>query len=115
MGKVLKAKFGYSSADWANYNDQVVKSNVAEGRPVILSGSNGSVGHMWVCDGYKSIKYEFNNCTGNTNLYLHMNWGWGGYGNGFFAYNDFNISDTHDNINNTNYNKNVKMIYNIKP
>ncbi|WP_316632816.1 C10 family peptidase [uncultured Flavobacterium sp.] len=115
MGKVLKEKFGYSSADWADYSYQVVKSNLAEDRPVILSGSSDSGGHMWVCDGYKATKYEFNNCTSNTTLYFHMNWGWGGYSDGFFAYNDFNMSDTNENVTNTSYNKNVKMIYNIKP
>ncbi|WP_026727858.1 C10 family peptidase [Flavobacterium denitrificans] len=108
MGTVLKTQFKYSSADWANYDYQVVKNNIIAGMPVILSGSNSSSGHMWVCDGYKSVKYDFNDCTGVSYLYFHMNWGWGGDGNDYFAFNNFNPGAT-------NYNSNTKMIYNIKP
>jgi len=116
MGKVLKAKFGYSSADRGNYDEKVIKSNLEEGRPVILSGFSSAGGHMWVCDGYKTIKFEFSNCTGQDNLYFNMNWGWGGKSNGFFAYNDFSLSDTFGgDVSNAGFNKDVKMIYNIKP
>lgn len=68
MEKVLKTQFKYSSADLANYNYQIVKDNIMAGRPVLLSGSNSNSGHMWVCDGYKSVKYDFNDCTGVTYL-----------------------------------------------
>lgn len=116
MAKVLKVKFGYSSAVWANYDYQIVKSNIAEGKPVILSGFSSVGGHMWVCDGYQSTKYDFATCIGGYNtLYFHMNWGWEGKANGFFAYNNFSVSDTNDNISNTSFNKEIKMIYNIKP
>lgn len=41
-------------------------------------------------------------------LYFHMNWGWGGSGNAWYAFNHFNTS-------NGSFNYLTKMIYNIKP
>lgn len=108
MGAILKLAFKYSSADWANYNYQVVKDNLSAGRPVILSGSNNSSGHMWVCDGYLATTYYFNDCTGIGYLHFRMNWGWGGSNDGYYAFDNFNPG-------NTTYNNNKKMIYNIKP
>lgn len=110
MGNVLKTKFGYSSASWANYNYTTVKNNLNYNRPVILSGDNGTSGHMWVCDGYLEMSFYYNDCTGVTLTPLfHMNWGWGDSSyNGYYSYNNFNPG-------NTNFNNNKKMIYNIIP
>ena len=110
MGNVLKTKFGYSSANWANYNYNTVKDNLNYHRPVILSGDNGSTGHMWVCDGYMQMSFYYDDCTGVTMMPLfHMNWGWGDSSyNAYYSYNNFNPG-------NTNYNNNKKMIYNIIP
>ncbi|MDO5969949.1 C10 family peptidase [Flavivirga aquimarina] len=109
MGNVLKTQFNYSSALWANFNYNTVKSNLNYNRPVILSGDNGSTGHMWVCDGYRQTSYYFADCTGGT-FYpvFHMNWGWNGAYDGYYSYNNFSPSTT-------NYNNNKKMIYNIIP
>lgn len=89
--------FGYSSASYADYNHNVVKQQINWNRPVILRGGRNtgwwifgvySDGHAWVCDGYKSSEW----CeTGNSTLYLHMNWGWGSNTfNGYYAYNNWN-------------------------
>jgi len=110
MGSVLRHDFNYTSADWSNYYYPTVVNNIDNGKPVILSGSNSSSGHMWVCDGYKDIDYYFEDCTGIGYLYLHMNWSWNtaytNY-NGWFAFNNFNPINS--------YNSNKKMIYNITP
>ena len=108
MGNVLKDAFNYTSADWADYNYQIVKANISAGKPVILSGSTGSSGHMWVCDGYRSTSFFYEDCSGVSYLYLSMNWGWGGTNDGWFAFNNFNSG-------NGTFNDNRKMIYNIKP
>lgn len=110
MGNVLKTQFGYSSASWGNYDYNTVISNLNNNRPVILAGSSSTVGHMWVCDGYKQISYYYEDCTGVTMAPLfHMNWGWGDSPlNGYYSYNNFNPG-------NTNYNNDKKMIYNIIP
>ncbi|MFN3271839.1 MAG: C10 family peptidase [Cloacibacterium caeni] len=110
MGNVLKNKFGYASANWGNYDYNIVKDNLNYNRPVILSGDNGSTGHMWVCDGYMQMSFYYDDCTGVTMTPLfHMNWGWGDSSyNAYYSYNNFNPG-------NTNYNNNKKMIYNIIP
>ncbi len=108
MGAVLKGFFGYTRADWANYDQETVKNNLNYGRPVILSGS-GASGHMWVCDGYLASNFYFDDCTGVGTLMLRMNWGWyGGYNNGWYAFDNFNPGGS-------TYNNNRKMIYNITP
>ncbi len=109
IGQVLKKQFKYSSADYSNYNYQVVKNNLASGRPVLLEGF-GTGGHMWVCDGYQLTNYYFDDCTGLSTLYLHMNWGWdpSRNNNGYYAYNNFNPG-VH------NFTTDLKMIHNIKP
>jgi hypothetical protein len=108
MGLVLKTQFRYSSADWSSYNYQTVKDNIIGGKPVLLSGSGNYGGHMWVCDGYRTTKYYFRDCTGVSYLYFSMNWGWNGANNGFYAFDNFNPGVY-------TFNSNTKMIYNIKP
>jgi hypothetical protein len=65
----------------SDYPDSVwismIEYQLNVGRPVIYEGDdtvdiNGG-GHAWVCDGY------------DVNNNLHMNWGWSGDGNGYFA------------------------------
>lgn len=45
----------------------IIRSELDAGRPVYLSGSNGSAGHSFICDGYNDENNEF-----------HFNYGWGG-------------------------------------
>ncbi len=48
--------------------DAMIYNEIANSRPVYLSGANSSGGHAFVCDGYDG------------NLCYHINWGWGGGG-----------------------------------
>jgi len=62
----------------ANYTDSVwtlvIEHEINVGRPVLYEGNDVSQGgHAWVCDGYDASDN------------LHMNWGWGGFSNGYFA------------------------------
>jgi len=94
--------FGYSAdAQYINYYDGSnytrVVSSVGIGRPVLMRGGRkaywGGIipyyadGHAWVCDGYMSY---YDPCLGYGSLHLHMNWGWNGSSNGWFAFNNFN-------------------------
>ncbi len=108
MGTVLKNEFSYSSAFKAGYNYATVKSNINYNRPVILDGSGSSGGHMWVADGFRETTYHFDDCTGVTTLTFHMNWGWHGTNNGWFAFDNFNPG-------NFNFNNSRDMHYNIIP
>ncbi len=69
-----KYRNSYTDANWIAY----LKSDLDIGRPMQYVGwdPNTGGGHTWVCDGY------------DQNDYLHMNWGWGGSGDGFFALNN---------------------------
>ncbi|MDB5283809.1 MAG: Peptidase family protein [Bacteroidota bacterium] len=65
----------YSAADWLN----LMKNELNNGRVIEYEGADPTYGgHTWVCDGYD-----------NNNL-LHMNWGWGGASNGYFAPGNLN-------------------------
>ena len=52
----------------------IVYDELKLGRPVILFGTGTNGGHFFVCDGYDA----------STGLF-HMNWGWNGSYNGWFA------------------------------
>lgn len=114
--------FNYSTASQSGYNTEIVKQELRLNRPVILGGGrdagwwifhNYSDGHMWVCDGFSRSKICMFDDSGNligaaSYLYFHMNWGWGGYENGWYAFNNFNPGSN-------TFNYQVKMVYNIKP
>ncbi|MBO5540985.1 MAG: C10 family peptidase [Muribaculaceae bacterium] len=54
--------------------EDMIYNELANGRPMIYNGRAGSGGgHSFVCDGY-----EYGD-------YYHINWGWGGMGNGYFV------------------------------
>ena len=60
----------YSDSAWI----ALMEHETDMGRPVLYEGNDATQGgHAWVCDGY------------NTSDYLHMNWGWSGYSDGYFA------------------------------
>lgn len=74
----LSEYFGYSE-DYMKMNDldeagqtewlKIIKGEIDGGRPVVYSSN----GHCFICDGY------------NSNDYLHVNFGWNGYDDGFYA------------------------------
>lgn len=69
--------------DWYTLNQwqQMIWDELAQGYPVFYSGSAPSGGsHAFVVDGYKSDGY------------FHLNWGWGGQGNGYFLLSALNPS-----------------------
>lgn len=66
---------GYSLEEW----DALLQQDLLAGRPVLYSGADPmSGGHAFVLDGYYDGKY-------------HINWGWGGTGDGYFALGAFNV------------------------
>ncbi len=110
--KALKEKFGYSQgahiesrddysrAEW----EELLYEELAAGRPVLMDGTDGDGGHFFVCDGYK-------------NGLWHINWGWSGSGNGYFA---MDALDGDDKSNVTNdfddgYTYDVDVIVGVEP
>lgn len=58
----------YTTSEWNSLMQAELDSN----RPVIYSGFNEEAGHAFVLDGYTDQGY------------YHVNWGWGGYCDGYF-------------------------------
>lgn len=69
-----RTRGSYTTSTWTS----LLTGELDNGRPVMYRGSmqNGSGGHAFIVDGY----------TGSD--YFHMNYGWGGYLNGYFYLND---------------------------
>lgn len=57
--------------------EQLLKNELNAGRVIIYNGldTKRSEGHSWNIDGY------------NVDGFYHCNWGWGGYGDGYFSLN----------------------------
>lgn len=65
----------YTTTQWIN----LLEAEFNAGRVVQYEGFDpGAGGHTWVSDGY------------DVNNKLHMNWGWGGIDNGFYAVTNLN-------------------------
>lgn len=58
----------YSTAEW----NRIMQDELNNDRPIIYSGYNAQSGHAFVLDGYTNDNY------------YSVNWGWGGYCNGYF-------------------------------
>ena len=73
-------KDGYSSSDWVD----AVYGELSSGRPVLIEGYSDiewGGGHAFVCDGYR------------TDGCFHINWGWGGWCDGYFNLDILNPDD----------------------
>jgi hypothetical protein len=85
----LKVFFGYKSSlkgvSRSSYSDtqwvRMIKTELDAKRPILYDGfSNqpGQSGHCFIIDGY------------DNNSYFHLNWGWGGYNDGYYNINSLN-------------------------
>lgn len=64
----LLSRMNYTIEDWMD----IVAKELNEGRPIYYAGASSTVGHAFVCDGYKQDGY------------FHINFGWDGIANGYF-------------------------------
>lgn len=82
--------------------DALIMSEIDENRPVLYCGQDVSAGHAFVCDGYE---------TDGTTAYFHINWGWGGLADGYFASDNLSpqASRKYD------FSSLTTIVYNIKP
>ena len=84
--------------------EELIKGNLDAGYPVYYTGTDydNLVGHAFVIDGY--------NATG-----FHVNWGWDGYFNGYYALDNL-ASDPEGGFSSSfNYSADNGMIFNIIP
>ena len=85
-------KSNYTDSQWIN----LLKNELDNNRPMVYGGFGNTGGHAFVCDGY------------NNSDYIHFNWGWGGYCDGYFTINNLNPSSM-------NYSSNQQAIVGIEP
>lgn len=93
------AKMNYTETNWKN----LIKQQVDAKKPMVYAGSpsSGGAGHAWNCDGYQDDSF-------------HMNWGWGGAGNGYYTLDNLTSTATVGGPEN-NFNQFNEMIINIYP
>ncbi len=84
----ITSKIGYSDEEWLAR----IKTDIDAGCPIYYSGSSTTGGHAFVCDGY------------NNEGYVHINFGWGGAGNGYYSFSSMG-----------GYNNNQQAIFGLKP
>ena len=70
----LVRKTSYNETNWA----LVIRNEMASGRPVVYLGISQTGGHAFNVDGYRDSDNKY-----------HVNFGWGGYGNSWYAMNAF--------------------------
>ena len=101
-GSKLAFRTDYTQEAW----DDLVYSELAAGRPMIYNGTAGSGGgHSFICDGF-----EYGD-------YFHINWGWGGMGNGYFQLSILNpsASGIGGSSSSEGYNMKQNIVYNLIP
>lgn len=83
-------------------NDEIwrtlIRTELLAGRPVYYAGSGSAGGHAFVCDGFDS----------SNPTRFHINWGWSGNSNGYFAIGALTTSTGA-------FNEYNRIIINIKP
>ena len=62
----------YEDSEW----HQLMIEELTAGRPILYTGHGDEVGHAFVIDGYDGNRF-------------HINWGWEGVADGYFALNNF--------------------------
>lgn len=89
----FEMKYLYSASGWTS----LLKANLDAKHPMVYSGSDGFAGgHAWNCDGYDASDN------------FHMNWGWGGYANGYYATSNLVAAGS-------TFNSNQGVVRNIYP
>lgn len=96
-------QFGYNSDAACLYRDNVddeqwnsmLLEDLSAGRPILYCGHSDSGGHAFILDGYDGEKY-------------HVNWGWGGYYDGYYALDALGKNDW-------KFQYNHSMLYHLYP
>jgi hypothetical protein len=70
-----KMKSSYTEANWA----ALIQGELIAGRPLVYCAVSSEGGHAFNVDGYRDSDNKY-----------HVNWGWSGSGNSWFAMNAFN-------------------------
>lgn len=93
-------KSSYTDAQWI----QLLKDELDAGRPIPYAGFDPSAGHAFVFHGY------------NSSSQFRVNWGWGGYYDGYFSMGALNPGGGGTGTNGSNtFNNNNQAIIGVQP
>lgn len=96
-GAKINSRICYTDEAW----EDLVYAELSAGRPVIYGGAASiSQAHAFVLDGYKDGLY-------------HVNWGWAGIENGYFALTGSKV--LHPSINERGYQMSQRCLTGVKP
>ncbi len=84
----------YSDSEW----EELLYRELAQGRPIIYSGTSTLGGHSFVCHGYRNGLFA-------------INWGWFGNYNGYFALTGNNILNPSNGDSNNSHSAAAKASY----
>jgi uncharacterized protein (DUF2141 family) len=105
----FKTNFGYKGSLKTKFRrdfdltawQTLLTTELNAGRPVLYAGEGTNVNHAFICDGY------------DANGLFHINWGWGGLYNGYFAISALNPGTTPGS--DAGYNRDQYALINIEP
>ena len=113
----LKNTFRYRSADYYdNFVNTRINNDLDAGRPTLVGGYRnttflgyfGTDGHLWVCDGMVGTTCTTSSGSMFSQRQYHMNWGWNGSSNGYFASDNWTVGTR-------NYQYHQDVVANIHP
>lgn len=91
-GATYVRRSSYSDSQWVS----MMLEDLQAGRPILYGGDDGTYGHAFVVDGYDGSKF-------------HINWGWSGSDNDYYAISSFMIDSDYD------FRLNQDMLYQVYP
>lgn len=94
----MEERMFYTAQGWNDF----IYSQLTDYGPVMLSGTNTSIGHMFVCDGYSSDGF------------FHINWGWSGVSDGYFKLSALDPDSQGIGGSTSGYNANLCAVANVK-
>ncbi len=108
-------EYGHQSEGLKDFEIQTILKNVGNHHPVFTRGERTGGSHAWLVDGYRTERFcyasdQANELEGET--YFHVNWGWEGLCDGWFAAGCFDVDaaveyDQYHKNRNRNYMKDI--------
>ena len=92
-------ELGYTCGSWTDYSSECTRASIMANRKVYMAGQSSEGGHAWLVDGYMLRSYssggipELGNNEIVSEYYNHVNWGWNGRYNGYFADGVFTVNN----------------------
>ena len=94
----MEERMFYTAQSWNDF----MYTQLTDYGPVLLSGNNTSIGHLFVCDGYSSDGF------------FHINWGWSGLSDGYFKLSALDPDSQGIGGSSSGYNANLCAVANVK-